>query len=59
MTLGQRLEITGGRPTGFDYLRIALACSVIVAHSVGISYGNDFATMFYGIPGINALAMLI
>jgi peptidoglycan/LPS O-acetylase OafA/YrhL len=59
VTLGQRLEITGGRPSGFDYLRIALACSVIVTHSVGITYGNDFAVKFFSIPGVHALSMII
>ena len=33
-TLAERFLKTGGRPTGFDYLRIILAMSVVALHSV-------------------------
>lgn len=35
-----RLEACGGRPSGFDYLRIALSVSVLCLHSVITSYGK-------------------
>lgn len=59
MTIGQRLDATGGRPTGFDYLRIGLACAVIIVHSVGISYVSEIANSIYVRPIIHAGSMLI
>lgn len=41
LTLDQRLAVTNNRPSGFDYMRIVLAASVICWHSRLISYGND------------------
>jgi peptidoglycan/LPS O-acetylase OafA/YrhL len=38
-TIGQKMEQAGGFPAGFDYLRVTLAVSVVVWHSVYISYG--------------------
>ncbi|MFM9976799.1 MAG: acyltransferase family protein [Sphingomonadaceae bacterium] len=35
-----RLEACGGRPSGFDYLRIALSVAVLCLHSVITSYGK-------------------
>jgi peptidoglycan/LPS O-acetylase OafA/YrhL len=47
-SIAKRISDTGGRSTGFDYLRLALAVSIIVWHSFGISYGlpyvNDLMT---------------
>lgn len=40
MTLQQRLAQTGGRPSGFDYLRLGLALCVIVFHTAVICYGQ-------------------
>lgn len=39
-TLIARLEACEGRPSGFDYLRIALSVSVLCLHSVITSYGK-------------------
>jgi len=39
VTLEERLAVVEGRPTGFDYMRIILACGVIVWHSIVTSYG--------------------
>ena len=39
-TIGDRLRQTGGRSAGFDYMRIILAVSVILVHSVITSYGS-------------------
>lgn len=43
--LGDRLAATAGRPSGFDYMRVVLALSIIVWHSVLICYGPDEDTM--------------
>ena len=42
VSISDQLAATGGRPTGFDYLRISLALAVIVWHSFGISYGMGY-----------------
>lgn len=42
-TLNDRLEATGGRPSGFDYLRIILATSVIFFHSFNLTTGENVA----------------
>jgi peptidoglycan/LPS O-acetylase OafA/YrhL len=34
------LNASGGRPSGFDYLRMILACSVIVFHSASVTMGS-------------------
>jgi peptidoglycan/LPS O-acetylase OafA/YrhL len=41
LTIAERLEQVKNRPSGFDYMRIALAVSVICWHSVVTSYGNQ------------------
>lgn len=38
-TLDSRLKLTGGRPSGFDYLRIVLAIAVILFHSMDVTKG--------------------
>jgi peptidoglycan/LPS O-acetylase OafA/YrhL len=39
VSLAERLVATNGRPSGFDYLRLGLAVSVVIQHSVGSTYG--------------------
>lgn len=39
-SLADRLRATGERPSGFDYLRLTLAVSVLAYHSVTIAYGD-------------------
>jgi peptidoglycan/LPS O-acetylase OafA/YrhL len=41
VSLADRLNATNGRPSGFDYLRLGLAVSVVIVHSVRTSYGVD------------------
>jgi len=41
-SLNDRIVQTGGRSSGFDYLRLILSISVILWHSFGISYGADY-----------------
>ena len=40
VTIAGRIEATGGRTSGFDYMRLILACGVIAMHSVITSYGQ-------------------
>jgi peptidoglycan/LPS O-acetylase OafA/YrhL len=39
-TLGERLDGVRGKPSGFDYLRIALALSVAITHIPGLTFGE-------------------
>lgn len=39
VTIQARLASVGGRPSGFEYLRLALAVAVVVWHSVVAAYG--------------------
>jgi peptidoglycan/LPS O-acetylase OafA/YrhL len=41
MTMAQRMEDVRNRSSGFDYLRIILASSVILAHTVDVDYGPN------------------
>jgi peptidoglycan/LPS O-acetylase OafA/YrhL len=56
MTLADRLTVTKGRPSGFDYMRLLLALSVIAWHSLLISYGTDEGPWR---PVLGPLALLI
>src|SRR5262249_49082197 len=38
-TLGARLALANDRPSGFDYLRLGLAVSIIAWHGVVVCYG--------------------
>lgn len=38
-TIGDRVVETGGRTTGFDYLRVGLAAAVVLWHTFPVSYG--------------------
>jgi peptidoglycan/LPS O-acetylase OafA/YrhL len=58
-TLGCRLSDTGGRPTGFDYLRLLLSSLVIVFHSIGLCYGNGYADYLFSKPGIHAASTVV
>jgi peptidoglycan/LPS O-acetylase OafA/YrhL len=41
VSLAERLNATNGRPSGFDYLRLGLAVSVVIVHRVKTTYGVD------------------
>ncbi|MDB5425030.1 MAG: acyltransferase 3 [Phenylobacterium sp.] len=45
-TFEDQLALTGGRPSGFDYLRIVLSVSIVVWHTVQILGGNAAAAAF-------------
>jgi peptidoglycan/LPS O-acetylase OafA/YrhL len=50
MRIAQRILFTGGRATGFDYLRLVLALAIVVWHSVATSYGLAVAHALYAGP---------
>ncbi len=56
LSLADRMALTNNRPSGFDYMRIVLALSVICWHSLLISYGTD--QVFWG-PALAPLSLLI
>ncbi|MYM32533.1 acyltransferase family protein [Duganella sp. CY15W] len=51
--LSDRMDATGGRPTGFDYLRFGLATLVICFHAIITCYGpevqRDITSSFPGV----------
>jgi len=47
-TLNETFFAAGGRPAGFDYLRIALACGVILFHSADLMAGHNVAFDDFG-----------
>lgn len=42
-TIERRIKLAGGPTSGFDYLRIILAVSVLCWHTIGLTYGAEFA----------------
>jgi peptidoglycan/LPS O-acetylase OafA/YrhL len=58
-TIAQRMTETGGRPTGFDYLRLALAVLIVCWHSVVTSYGLDAQTIASSAPWRPLVAVLL
>lgn len=50
MTIEERLIATGGRPSGFDYLRLGLALLVVVTHSIATSYGEAVTFQVWATP---------
>jgi peptidoglycan/LPS O-acetylase OafA/YrhL len=42
-TLDEKFLSAGGRPAGFDYLRIGLACGVMLFHSMDLMAGRNVA----------------
>ncbi len=50
MNIEQKFLDSANRPTGFDYMRLILACSVIGMHSVRTSYGIDIDSALWDTP---------
>jgi len=50
MTIGDRMIATRGRTTGFDYLRIILAVSIILWHAIITSYGPTVEAEYWRSP---------
>jgi len=59
MTIDDRMTATGGRATGFDYLRIILATAVVFWHSFTTSYGNGLAYGFLSSPYRPIVAVIV
>lgn len=59
MTIGERMIVTGGRATGFDYMRIILAVAVVFWHSFTTSYGNGFAYSLLTTPIRPIVAVIV
>ena len=49
-TIAARIAATGGRTSGFDYLRIGLAVSIVLWHSISTSYGSAFELVIWRGP---------
>lgn len=58
-TIADRMEVTHGRPTGFDYLRLILATSIIVWHAFPLSYGAGVDAAFMASPWRPLVACLV
>jgi peptidoglycan/LPS O-acetylase OafA/YrhL len=58
-TLQSQLSLVRNRPTGFDYLRLTLAVSIIVWHSVTICYGPLAEAYFWTGPPRPIVALLL
>jgi len=50
MTLGEKMAVASNRPSGFDYMRIALATAVIVQHTIGLCYGGAAGDAVFRVP---------
>jgi peptidoglycan/LPS O-acetylase OafA/YrhL len=46
-TVSDQFEVTKGRPSGFDYLRIFLSVAVIGYHTIVVCYGKDADTILW------------
>jgi peptidoglycan/LPS O-acetylase OafA/YrhL len=49
-TIAERLETTRGRTTGFDYIRLILATSIILWHGIPTSYGEAVQLAYWRSP---------
>lgn len=50
MTIADRIAVTNGRSSGFDYMRLILAASVIIWHGCRISYTGEVELKFQFSP---------
>lgn len=52
MTLGDKLAREGGRPSGFDYMRIILSVLVLFVHSFGhtLTFSVEHQLLFFAFP---------
>jgi peptidoglycan/LPS O-acetylase OafA/YrhL len=50
ISLGEKLALHAGRPTGFDYLRITLAIAIVCVHSIITSYGATAGAEVWQLP---------
>lgn len=59
VTLGERLGALGGRPTGFDYLRLLLAVMVMARHALDVSYGLGTTDRMWPIWSAPVVALIL
>jgi peptidoglycan/LPS O-acetylase OafA/YrhL len=50
LSLGAKLELDDFRPSGFDFMRLILALSVLVPHAATIAQGEAFGEAFFNGP---------
>ncbi len=50
LSLGAKLELDDFRPSGFDFMRLILALSVLVPHAATIAQGEAFGEEFFNGP---------
>lgn len=58
-SIESRIIETGGRATGFDYMRLTLAILVIVWHSVPVAYGSSAAKAIMASPYRPFIALIL
>jgi peptidoglycan/LPS O-acetylase OafA/YrhL len=59
MTISEYILATKGHPSGFDYLRLVLAVSVIVMHTMTVCYGVDALTAIFMTPARPVLFVVV
>src|SRR5579863_1384949 len=57
-TIDDKLKAADGRPSGFNYLRLGLAISVVLIHVPQVVYGFSFAYPFW-MPWLRPLHALV
>ncbi|WP_309645135.1 acyltransferase [Phenylobacterium sp.] len=58
-TLADQIEATGGRSSGFDYMRIVLALAVVCWHSVATCYGHEAQFVILSGPFRSVVAIIL
>lgn len=59
VTLDKRWNDVGGRPSGFDYMRLTLATLVVLTHTVIIGEGRPAHAAIWEQPGVRSLHAMI
>ncbi|MGH7116593.1 MAG: acyltransferase family protein [Stellaceae bacterium] len=59
MSVAEWVRRTGGRTSGFDYLRVCLAVGVIVVHTASTSYGHGSDLVVWGGPQRVAVHLIL
>jgi peptidoglycan/LPS O-acetylase OafA/YrhL len=59
LSLGEKLALHEGRPTGFDYLRISLALAIVCVHSIITSYGATAGAAVWQLPSRPLVGLLL
>ncbi|MDB5459531.1 MAG: acyltransferase family protein [Caulobacteraceae bacterium] len=59
MMISDRVADTGGRPSGFDYMRIVLALVIVIFHSTTTSYGSAGDWVWWNTPAKPFIRLLL